>query len=63
MENDVIMYSFLCIESTRKCHSNLYNLKCSMAGAHGKYYEEIFGTHFYQTLKCLNCDGDRFVVA
>jgi hypothetical protein len=25
-------------------------LKCAMAGAYGKYYEEIFGTHFYQTL-------------
>jgi hypothetical protein len=34
-----------------------------MAGVYGKYYEEIFGTHFYQILWCLNCDGNRFVVA
>jgi hypothetical protein len=34
-----------------------------MAGAYAKYYEEIFGIHFYQTIECLNCDGDRFVVA
>jgi hypothetical protein len=34
-----------------------------MAGAYGKYYEEIFGTHIYLTLWCLNCDGDQFVVA
>jgi hypothetical protein len=34
-----------------------------MAGAYGKYYVEIFGTYFYQTFQCLNCDGDRFVVA
>ena len=34
-----------------------------MAGAYDKYYEEIFGTHFYQALQYLNCDGDRFVVA
>jgi hypothetical protein len=32
-----------------------------MAGAYGKY-EEIFGTHFHQTLRCLNIDGDRFVL-
>jgi hypothetical protein len=38
------------IESTRKCHHNLYDLKCAMAGAYSKYYEEIFGTHLYQTL-------------
>ena len=34
-----------------------------MAGAYGKYDEEIFGTCFYQILQCLNCDGDRFVMA
>jgi hypothetical protein len=50
MSSDVIMYSFLCNESTRKCHYKQYHLKCVMAGAYGKYYEEIFGTHFYQTL-------------
>jgi hypothetical protein len=44
------MYSVLCIESTRKYHYNLCDLKCAMAGAYGKYREEMFGTHFYQTL-------------
>jgi hypothetical protein len=44
------MYSFLCIESTRKCYYKVYHLKCVMTGAYGKYSEEIFGTHFYQTL-------------
>jgi hypothetical protein len=34
-----------------------------MAGTYGKYYEEIFGTHFYETLLSLNCDGGRFVIA
>jgi hypothetical protein len=57
------MYSFLCTESTRKCHYILYHLICVMAGAYGKYYEEIFRKHFYQTLYYLNCDGDRFIVA
>jgi hypothetical protein len=42
---------------------NLYHLKCIMAGAYGQIYEEIFRKHFYQTLLCLNCDGDRFEVA
>jgi hypothetical protein len=37
--------------------------RCIMAGACAQYYEEIFVTHFYQTFLCLNCDGDRFVVA
>ena len=55
--------SFLCIEAMGECHYNLYDLKCIMAGAHGQYYEEIFGTHIYQTLLCLNFDGDRFQVA
>jgi hypothetical protein len=46
-----------------KCHYKLHHLKCAMAGAYGKYYEEIFGTHFYQTLLCLNCEGYRSVEA
>jgi hypothetical protein len=25
---------------------NIYNLKRAMAGTHGKYYEDIFGTQF-----------------
>jgi hypothetical protein len=33
-----------------------------MAWAYGKY-EEIFGTHFHKTRKCLNCGGDRYLVA
>jgi hypothetical protein len=55
--------SFLCIEAMRECDYNLYHLKCILAGACGQYYEEIFGTHFYHTLLCLNFEGDRFVIA
>jgi hypothetical protein len=33
-----------------------------MAGVCGQYYEEISGTPFHQTVLCLNCDADRFVV-
>ena len=55
--------SFLYIEAMGKCDYYLYHLKRIMAGACAQYYEEIFGTHFYQTFLCLNCDGDRFVVA
>jgi hypothetical protein len=45
--------SFLCIEAMGKCDYNLHHLKCIMAGACGQYYEEIFGTYFYQTLLCF----------
>jgi hypothetical protein len=38
------------MESTWKYHYNLFDLKCVMAGAYGKYHEEIFETQFYQTL-------------
>ena len=49
------------IESTRKCRHKLYHLKCVMAGAYGKYYEELFGTSFNYTQRNEVARGIMFL--